>query len=282
MARQPSADAQGVDQRALKILHACYWSASGWRRPDERQPSLKDFAYAKSKGLMFDPAPVAHAEVVTRLHAALRRLDRKTVADAFLASLSTRRLELRSALASFAIYQSMPEHAVLEEDEGHCACCGLYLDSAVHDFNVLNFERFKWGGVRHLNPVYAMFDLEQFLAAAAPSAGEEDVRLFRDLITLLEALPPGITSAAVHKHFAAGLKSNKAERDNLVGILGYCGILRMPEWPDFTDRFLPPAERILPDRHFVDMPYPAAWWRSEYGIDRERLRMYFGHVLERG
>ena len=66
-----------------------------------------------------------------------------------------------------------------------------------------------------------------------------------------------------------------------MGILGYCGILRTPEWPDFTERFLPPAERILPDRHFVDMPYPAAWWRREHGIDRERLRLYFGHVLER-
>jgi hypothetical protein len=94
MAKQSAASAQGIDQRALKILHASYWSVSGWKREGERQPSAEDFAYAKSKGMMFDPAPSGHAEVVSRLNAAVRQLDRRTVADAFLASLSTRRLEL--------------------------------------------------------------------------------------------------------------------------------------------------------------------------------------------
>ncbi len=279
MARQSAVPAHGIDQRALKILHASYWSVSGWKREGERQPSAEDFAYAKSKGVMFDPAPAGHAQVVSRLHAAVRQLDRRKVADAFLASLSTRRLELRSALGSFAVFQQMPNHLAVEPAQ--CACCGLYPDSKARDFSVLNFERFKWGGVRHADPVYAMFDLEQFLASGAPPPTAEDLCLLRELIALLDGLAPGVTSAALQGRIGSLLKSNKAERDTLVGILGYCGILRTPGYHDFTDAFQPFHDRPLPDRHFVDMPYPAAWWRSEYGIDHDRLHLYFGHVLER-
>ncbi|MDQ0496447.1 MULTISPECIES: hypothetical protein [Paenibacillus] len=44
-----------------------YWSASGWKQ--ERGPlSGEDVEFAKSKGLMFDPIPITHDEIVSRLH----------------------------------------------------------------------------------------------------------------------------------------------------------------------------------------------------------------------
>jgi hypothetical protein len=43
--------------------------------------------------------------------------------------------------------------------------------------------------------------------------------------------------------------------------------------------FVPSDNRNLPDRRFVDMNYPARWWRREDGVNQRFLRAYFGHVL---
>ena len=62
---------------------------------------------------------------------------------------ASRRVEIRSALGSFAVLQHFPMHAAPGQREA-CPVCGDYNRPAdEEDLNVLNFERFKWGGVRH-------------------------------------------------------------------------------------------------------------------------------------
>ncbi len=92
-------------------------------------------------------------------------------------------------------------------------------------------------------------------------------------------VPPPTTSAALHTHFAHLLKSNKAERDTIVALLGFCGILAVPGHPGYQDAFVPFGERHLPNRHFVDMAYPACWWRGGDGVNHAALQDYFSHVL---
>ena len=50
-----------MDKKAKSILFKTYWSAKGWNRTPETVP--EDFEYAKSKGLMFDPASYSIPEV---------------------------------------------------------------------------------------------------------------------------------------------------------------------------------------------------------------------------
>jgi len=267
------------DKRALNILSNCYWSPQGWSRDDERALAPEDFDYAKSKGLMFDPLTISHGEVMRRLLSALRGTGQQLVANAFIASLSTRRLEWRSALGSFAVFRNLRDHTPVSRDGIACDVCGHFLKSGSEDLNILNFERFKWGGVRHEFPVYAMLDLELLLKSPLPEPVVADVQMFRDIIRTVEGLPAGITAAALQGKLATLFKSNKAERDTLVGILGYCGVLSKPGLADFAQQFVPSGQRVLPNHHFVDMPYPACWWRSEYGVDGTRLKDYFGHLL---
>lgn len=89
-----------TDKRALKILFDKYWSpVKGWQRntvPEE------DFEYAKTMGVMFDDISLNHDEIIQRAIAQCNSITKTQVVDAFLSSLSTRRLELRSALGSFA------------------------------------------------------------------------------------------------------------------------------------------------------------------------------------
>jgi hypothetical protein len=157
--------------------------------------------------------------------------------------------------------------------------CGVYNRGAEReDLNVLNFERFKWGGVRHDQPLYASLDLQLFqeLPRIDPSVG--DVAVFKDLLQAIEAAPVTTTSASLEKHLAQVFKSNKAERDTVVGILGLCGLLGVPAHPGYLHRFIPCSERELPGRRFVDMDYPACWWQRSDGINKEALAYWFGHL----
>lgn len=267
-----------MDKRAIKILLNTYWSPVGWKPDTQRGLPPEDFAYAKSKHMMFDPLHLDHTLALALLSKSIKKLDRRLVADAFLASLSSRRLDWRSTLGSYAVFQHVPTHSP-SGDERRCNICGFYLKDCEHDFNVLNFERFKWGGVRHDQLIYAAMDLDLFLEHAPPIPTAEDVQIFRSVISAIDNCPLNIGSAALQSHFAQALKSNKAERDVFIAILGFCGILGTPEHPGFSDSFVPVNQRELPDRRFVDMPYPACWWRSEVGINQSRLQEYFGHVL---
>jgi hypothetical protein len=268
-----------VDRRALKVLFDTYWTPAGWRDERSRSTTPADFAYAKRAGVMFDPLRLSHAEIVTRAIAAVRRVERRAVADAFIVSLSSHRLDLRSALGSFAVLQHFPRHTAPHQGEA-CPVCGEYNRAAEQeDINVLNFERFKWGGVRHDQPLYASMDLQLFerLPRIAPATAE--VTIFKDVVKAIEAAPSKTSSASLEKHLAKVFKSSKPERDVVVGTLGLCGILATAEHPGYMHRFVPWSERELPGRRFVDMAYPVCWWQRSNGINQEALAYWFGHVL---
>src|SRR5262249_5293003 len=108
-----------VDRRALKVLFDTYLTPAGWRDEPSRSISPDDFEYAKRAGVMFDDILLSHADIVSRAIAAVRVVDRRAVANAFVASLSSRRLELRSALGSFAVLQHFPQHTAPQQS-GAC------------------------------------------------------------------------------------------------------------------------------------------------------------------
>jgi hypothetical protein len=267
-----------MDKKAIKILLNKYWCKTGWTSEAQCQISPEDFDYAKSKGVMFDLISSDHGDEISRLLSSIKKLNRRRVADAFLASLTTRRLDWRSALGSYAVFQHFVSHSP-QIDNGGCSFCGIYSQTCELDLNILNFERFKWGGVRHDVISYAALDLELFLAepVADPTVG--DIEIFKNILSAIDAVPSNVTSAALQSHLAKAIKSNKAERDVLIGILGYCGILGTSFHSGYSDTFVPLNMRSLPNRHFVDMPYPVCWWTREDGVNQAHLLEYFGHVL---
>ncbi|HEX3799647.1 MAG TPA: hypothetical protein VH413_13195 [Verrucomicrobiae bacterium] len=267
-----------LDARALKILCDSYWSPQGWKPQPLWVVSPEDFKYAKSKGVMFESGTRDHQKLVEDLSSTIKQLTRRRVVDAFLASLSTRRLEWRSALGSYAVFQHLPIHEPVKHDK-RCGLCGLYLNEREQDLNILNFERLKWGGVRHNDVIYAAFDLNLFLAINVAVPTPEDIQIFRNLINSIVAAPPKVTSATLHSHFKKVIKSNKAERDIIISILGFCGILETSEHRGFSDEFIAVSQQKLPDRRFVDMHYPACWWNAIDGVNQKNLKDYFGHVL---
>ena len=89
-----------ADKKALKILFKRYWSSNGWT---DAYISKEELDYAKNTGTMFDPINVSHNELIQDITELTNSLDLKEVSEQFIASLSTRRLDLRSALGSYIV-----------------------------------------------------------------------------------------------------------------------------------------------------------------------------------
>ncbi len=119
--RDPGAGWQRmIDQRARQILFKTYWSSAGWRPHPSTSPA--DFEYARQAGAMFDPVVCSHDEIIRWLVEVMSKVDRRRVAHAFLASLSTRRVELRSALGSYALAHEAARTTF--QLAGACPICG--------------------------------------------------------------------------------------------------------------------------------------------------------------
>ncbi len=265
------------DKRALKILFSTYWSSSGWKtNPDI---SADDFAYAKSAGLMFDSEHLSHDEAVAWALKSRNSVSKELVIDQFLTSLSSRRLDLRSALGSFACGLNFFRHTWREADNPtrfFCPICNMHQRSDVpDDLSILNFERFKWGGVRHTEPIYIGFDLAEAKRNGFASPTAEDREVLDQILETARSLPSAAKPGDLEKELASLLPSNTPERRTLIGILGYCGILTEPSRPNFLETYPRAFERQESPIWKNDWPYPVRWWRGAFGIDERAVGFWF-------
>ena len=229
--------------------------------------------HAIDAGVMFDGTyDATHDEVLDAAIAARDALSEDEVTAAFLSSLTSRRLDLRSALGSFAVARHLKRHAHDSDSSGYCRTCRLRADERDIDRNVMSFERFKWGGVRRDDLVYVAFDLERFARADHPEATSEDRALSRRCSTKLEAAPPSTTAPKAAATLLRAVKGNEAERGVLVDILGVCSVLETTAHRGYAERFVRYCDRAVPGKRFVEHVYPACWWTAADGVNREPLK----------
>jgi hypothetical protein len=268
-----AADCYDPSPEVLRALMDTFWSPQGWRKPPA-WPSPNAMRAAAKSGVMFlEPRTEDHDGWVRAAIAAVRSVTVAEVGQAFLASLSSRRLDLRSALGSYAVARFLTEHTYDDSEHGRCAICGQYADTEAKDLNVLSFERFKWGGVRTDHVEYIAFDLEQFARAPRLRPMPADISIGQQLIDQLRQLPAGTTAARAVSHLKM-IKGNKSERDILLGILGVCGILQTTSHPGYSQTFVPYRDREVPPRRFVDQEYPVCWWTTADGVNTDALATF--------
>jgi hypothetical protein len=267
-----------MDKKAVKILFNTYWTSSGWK--NSNQITNSEFEYAKSMGVMFDPISINHDDVISWLTSNMTKTTKQNVAKAFLSSLSKRIPYLRSGLSSFALGKNFPSHNYSFGHEKACTICGLYnFSKSTEVLNVLNFERIKWGGVRHDNPLYAAFDLELLNKEIISEPSPQDIALFNKIIFIISNCGPTDKPNQLEKKLAEVLISNKAERRTLIEILGISGILETKEHKGYFEDFVPSNKRDTKPLHKNDWSYPVVWWNGEAGINSDALNFYFGEYL---
>jgi hypothetical protein len=273
---RPNSPASGdIDPVAMEILFRKHWSPRGWTKG---QITSAEFDRARQAGLMFDPVDLSHDDVVARAIDIRGKITPDRVGSAFLASLSSRRMDWRSALGSLAAVLHLPAHSfVPRRHSNHCAVCGDPARSEAFDLNVLSFERLKWGGVRHESPRYAVHDLEWF--SALPPARPD--RKGRDILaTMLDRISRLSTSARpadLEKSLGGLLPSNTSERRIIIGILSLAGVILPKDRPTFWGEYPFHAEREQPSGK-NDWPYPVLWWTGADGINRDALGYWFPDI----
>jgi hypothetical protein len=269
------ATGQHVDGRAVKILLNTFWTSAGWRETPETAP--EDLAYAIAAGTMFLPRTFTHDELVGELTTVCSRLTPREVGTAFIASLSSRRLELRSPLGTYAIYRHLSYHVKEAGADGRCVRCDWdeYGHGRQNDLNVLNFERYKWGGVRHIDPVYAWLDLTQFEVVALPSPTSDDYAILRAVLRATCDARLGARPNELEKALAKVVRSNQAERQVIIQMLAYAGVLKCGDHPSFLDQFVSYKQRVHP---WNEWEFPAGWWRGSGAVNDEAVALYFGDV----
>jgi hypothetical protein len=265
------------------------------------RPSGEDYQQAKAEGYMFDPVELTHEETLQRLRCVVEKISPKDVANAFLYSLSTRQLQYRSALGSYYYALAIPEHE--SEFEHHCNFCDfkrmcldphyqeqpevlewlrVYYDGEIEvsGYNVFNFERYKWGGVRHTQLEFALFDLEQFLRLPKVTPTEADRDILRNILNSIHELIPNQKVGAYQKLITKKrlLKSNKEEVQELLNILGICGVLSSPEAPCYCEHFPDKWDRE-PKESRSFYAYPVNRWKAWDGVNKEWFEKVFGSAL---
>ena len=279
--------------KGQKVLFAMYKG----KPSNEVMISAEDLALAKAEGYLFDyPKQESHADTLVRLKGTLAQIDPQAVADAFLFSLSTRRLEYRSALGSYYFAKAIPAHAFMNSHNetlaaaaSHCYLCGwqAWKDEPNsfdlrYGLNYKNYTRYKYGGnpIGILSIMDALFDLEQFLKLPAATPTEDDVRILKQILSCVDLLnasdKAGKLRDAILK--AKAFRCNKDEVSVLLGELGICGILAGKEYPSYDVYFANEYERD-PAEYKNDFAYPVNRWRAGDGINTEKLKEVFGDRL---
>lgn len=258
--------------RALQILFDTYWSKSGWKRQPEVSP--EDYAYALDAGYLFEPVDCSHDNLIHWLENSFNGVLLTDISNAFLASLGTRRLELRSALGSFAIARNLPAHSYHGKDFC-CAICGIMKNPiSPYDLSVLNFERYKWGGVRHEYPEYIAFDLEQFCKLEHVQFTPIDLDIMRRIIETVSTSEFDDRPRTLEKRLTHIFDSNREEREILIHILAYCGIIQPTNHPGYFESFINYSDRTEPEGNRY-WRYPISWWRGVHRINQKALSFYF-------
>lgn len=236
-------------KKGLEILLNTYWNSSGWK---DGTISKEDFEVAKKEGFMFDyPKYISHDKSLRKLNSLLKKINPVDVADAFLYSLSTRKLEYRSILGSYYFGKALPKHTIYNPYDNlnskHCYMCGWHAWSKKpneyalkHGLNVFNFERYKFGGVRYHSIDYILFDIEQFLKLPKVIPSDYDREILKRILQCADKLEPSDKAGKLRDMIAKEkiFKSNKNEISSILNILGICDVLSSDEFPCYEDKLL--------------------------------------------
>lgn len=239
-----------VDKKAKRILFNYFWK-NGWIDDSKMHINEEDFLYAKEKGLMFDFSKeiIKYDELIKNISNLIKEIDFNDTVKAFLCSLSSRAIHLRSFVSSYYLGQKIISYDFSKneniENEFYKKYNIIVDDFKLEHQNVYNFEKYKWGGVRLEQLSYIYFDLREFSKIDFEfNPTKEDINIFNAILEKIDSYNMKNDSAnKMQKVLKDILKSSKYERIILLEILAYLDILEAKEERDYRDTEL--SEKLM-------------------------------------
>ncbi len=271
----------GVDAKALHVLFNTQWNLDGregsWIEFSEVPP--EDLELAKSAGLVQDVFALDHRSLVSKIVKARDKLDRRDVAAAFVSSLTTRRLDTRSTLGSFANALHLTSHRyTAEKGRDECTQCGCPKRHEIRP-NHHTFRRIMWAGnVLHGDLGYALSDLSSF-GETDVDFGKRDKALLNKIFSSIRKLPKSAGLTELEKSTSGVFPSNKHERQVVLEIFGYCGIIKPTDFPSKHEVWIAKSDFPQPT-HFYRKEWrsPASCWTGADGLNHDAIEYWFGDL----
>ena len=133
-----------------------------------------------------------------------------------------------------------------------------------------SIESFLLGGNR-MNNILRKFSHCDRLAPTV-----DDILVMKRIIQIATSLHLEARPRELERALVGVLESNREEREILIQILGYCGILQPKGFPGFFRSFVNFSDRRdRPDAWKIDWEYPISWWWGRHGVTREALQHFF-------
>ncbi|MCZ9840196.1 hypothetical protein OFR22_11360 [Brachyspira hyodysenteriae] len=182
-----------VDKKAKRILFNYFWK-NGWIDDSKMHINEEDFLYAKEKGLMFDFSKeiIKYDELIKNISNLIKEIDFNDTVKAFLCSLSSRAIHLRSFVSSYYLGQKIISYDFSKneniENEFYKKYNIIVDDFKLEHQNVYNFEKYKWGGVRLEQLSYIYFDLREFSKIDFEfNPTKEDINIFNAILEKIDS-----------------------------------------------------------------------------------------------
>jgi hypothetical protein len=243
-----------MDQKAKDILFKTYWTSTGWIDEENRKIDSADFEYAKEKGLMYDPLTISKAEILILLQEIIETISLQKITDSFLSSFTNSRLDWRSGLGSYANVKRLLMENNFDD---------YYYGRGTNiDLSIMNFERIKWGGIRHNYGAYNWLDLTLLNLENITKPTAQDIQLFQSVLNEIGISKKGEKIDTLRERLSEILKSSVEETHMFTDILGCANILK-PFSYDLNE----------PEKHLWSF---VSEWRGKDKYSIENVKAYFG------
>jgi len=217
-----------------------------------------------------------HDDLIKRVRALAKRIDRTAAAGAWLASLGTKPGPWRAPIAALAPAERVPAHAYRAFSASSTSCreCGvepvieLDVDATSDRSGILP------GDLLQVYPVLTWFRDQP----EPPRPTAADARRFTRILRLVGELPATAREGQLNEALRAEklvVGSKYVVRD-VIETLGALGILETPEHPGFTTKWTSFGARQDRPSARVECDPPIAFWTAGHGVNAARVAEWFG------
>ncbi len=225
---------------------------------------------------------MTHDELVRACVAAAGKLDRLEVARAFVASLSTRRLDWRGVLPAYAVCRQLPIHdyeptqVFQAGPNASCRICGLGSPAP----NKVSGKLLVGNLGRAYYLETSLATLEQFADADKPTPTEIDVQMLGETLTRLRNRK-GAKLGELQSLIQGVIPGNKFERVDLLGSLALASIFQLDAasyfdgWVTYDIR-----ESVMPSHFYAkDSTHPLRHYRPDCQLNETATAFWFGEFV---